>query len=205
MYEIEDARPRALNFKDKTGERYGRLLVIKFVGIYRIGRSRKSVWLCKCNCGVEKEYLAGSLSTGRTKSCGCLSKETTAAFNIKTKTKTSYDTFSCVWQSYVQGAKKRSLEFALTKDEFYALSQKNCNYCGLEPKQIRSPRLKTKTANYIFNGIDRVDSAKGYIIENCVPCCKVCNRMKVDTPLGMWIDKMKTILDYLKLNDNLTF
>ena len=28
------------------------------------------------------------------------------------------------------------------------------------------------------NGIDRKDSTKGYSIDNCVPCCPMCNKMK---------------------------
>ena len=28
------------------------------------------------------------------------------------------------------------------------------------------------------NGIDRLDSAFGYTLENCVPCCKYCNTAK---------------------------
>jgi hypothetical protein len=31
--------------------------------------------------------------------------------------------------------------------------------------------------NY-HNGIDRVDNDKGYISDNCVPCCWKCNNMK---------------------------
>ena len=27
-------------------------------------------------------------------------------------------------------------------------------------------------------GIDRIDSSIGYVVENCVPCCTLCNRMK---------------------------
>jgi hypothetical protein len=28
------------------------------------------------------------------------------------------------------------------------------------------------------NGVDRVDSGRGYTVDNCVPCCKFCNLMK---------------------------
>lgn len=28
------------------------------------------------------------------------------------------------------------------------------------------------------NGIDRVDSSKGYTLDNCVPCCSKCNYAK---------------------------
>lgn len=33
---------------------------------------------------------------------------------------------------------------------------------------------------YDHNGIDRVDSSKGYSAENVVPCCKICNRGKAN-------------------------
>ncbi len=32
---------------------------------------------------------------------------------------------------------------------------------------------------YIYNGIDRLDSSKGYTLENCVPCCEEINVMKM--------------------------
>lgn len=33
---------------------------------------------------------------------------------------------------------------------------------------------------FVRNGIDRVDSAQGYVLTNVVPCCKQCNRAKSD-------------------------
>jgi hypothetical protein len=32
----------------------------------------------------------------------------------------------------------------------------------------------------LSNGIDRVVPDKGYVYDNCVPCCKYCNRAKSD-------------------------
>lgn len=58
---------------DLTGKRYGRLVVIK-AGIRRTP-SRGMYWLCKCDCGVEKEITAQALKNGSTLSCGCYSKE----------------------------------------------------------------------------------------------------------------------------------
>lgn len=69
----------------------------------------------------------------------------------------------------------RKYEFALTKDEFRALTSANCHYCALPPQRKVVSRAGEV---YIFNGIDRVDNSKGYIRENCVPCCKMCNRAK---------------------------
>lgn len=56
---------------DLTGKRYGRLVVIEFVGTLPNDKSI-SLWKCKCDCGNEKIIKTGSLQSGTTKSCGCL-------------------------------------------------------------------------------------------------------------------------------------
>ena len=38
-------------------------------------KHRQSMWLCKCECGIEKIILGNHLKSGHTKSCGCLHKE----------------------------------------------------------------------------------------------------------------------------------
>lgn len=55
-------------FNDLTGKIFGKLVVVKFVGF---NEHRKSIWLCKCDCGNEKEILGNSLVSNRTLSCGC--------------------------------------------------------------------------------------------------------------------------------------
>lgn len=58
-------------FKDLTGLRFGRLSVL-----HRTRSLNKRVlWLCRCDCGVEKEVVGGNLNSGWTKSCGCLTSE----------------------------------------------------------------------------------------------------------------------------------
>lgn len=55
-------------WKDLTGERFGRLTVIKKTD-ERI--SNRIVWLCKCDCGNEVKATSSHLLSGRTTSCGC--------------------------------------------------------------------------------------------------------------------------------------
>lgn len=58
--------------KDISGQKFGRLTAIKPV------RSEKNlgvIWLCRCDCGGEKEVPVSRLTRGVTKSCGCLAKE----------------------------------------------------------------------------------------------------------------------------------
>lgn len=58
--------------KDITGQKFGRLTAVKLTD-KRYGAS--CVWLCKCDCGNEKEVPLMSLTSGNTRSCGCLYKE----------------------------------------------------------------------------------------------------------------------------------
>jgi 5-methylcytosine-specific restriction endonuclease McrA len=59
--------------RDITEQKFGRLTAIRVVG-KSIAR-RESIWLCKCDCGIEKPIQLGSLRSGQAKSCGCLQQE----------------------------------------------------------------------------------------------------------------------------------
>lgn len=65
------------NFIDRTGDRYGRLTVLRRV--VRPGKVR-IYWLCICACGTEAVVEAGKLKSG-TGSCGCLQRDRTSAAN----------------------------------------------------------------------------------------------------------------------------
>lgn len=56
--------------KDLTGQRFGRLVVLRDSGGRSTGGS--VLWLCNCDCGNTCKVQAGRLKTGNTKSCGCL-------------------------------------------------------------------------------------------------------------------------------------
>ena len=57
--------------KDLTGQRFGRLVVIRDVG----RKNGKVVWECLCDCGKYTSISSNRLMTGNTKSCGCLASE----------------------------------------------------------------------------------------------------------------------------------
>lgn len=54
-------------FIDLTGMKFGKWTVLEYVG--------KSKWLCRCECGTERNIESGSLRRGKTTSCGCTSKQ----------------------------------------------------------------------------------------------------------------------------------
>lgn len=60
------------NFKDLTGQKFGRLTVIKRVENNKWGRAQ---WLCQCECGNTTILTGNALLRGNTKSCGCLAAE----------------------------------------------------------------------------------------------------------------------------------
>lgn len=171
----------AANSTDHTGKRYGRLTVVKCVGIYVIsdkqGKEKKRrVWLCLCDCGEEIETIGNRLTNKMKNSCGCQKSEATMKFNQDTKRKEIGD--STKLQQYLSakhGSIKRGYEFKLSFDEFVKLSESDCYYCGAKPSQkIRHGHY----SKWIKNGLDRVDNKNGYTTDNCVPSCKYCNWMK---------------------------
>jgi hypothetical protein len=61
--------------QELIGQQFERLLVISAAGRDKWG---KSLWLCRCNCGVERIVEGTNLKSGNTKSCGCLNLQLTA-------------------------------------------------------------------------------------------------------------------------------
>lgn len=151
-------------------------------------RGERTMCFCRCLCGVEKWVNRGNLVRSVSKSCGCQSVENTIKRCQKAPGESGLNTVYC---RYKDEAAKRGFKFCLTKDEFFKITQQNCHYCGVAPKQVRT--MSTKHASYTHNGIDRVDNEHGYVFENCVPCCKFCNRAKSSSSLEeflLWINQL---------------
>lgn len=64
---------------DLTGKRFGKLVVI---GVADDGQ-RKTSYICQCDCGNVKKIRADGLTSGATKSCGCLKRERTQSEEIQ--------------------------------------------------------------------------------------------------------------------------
>jgi hypothetical protein len=86
-----------------------------------------------------------------------------------------------IFSIYKDAAYVRKLSFDLTLDLFVDWHGKtDCFYCSLHISTI---------------GIDRIDSDKGYTIDNIVPCCKVCNKMKMDLSVAEFKKQIKLIFN----------
>jgi hypothetical protein len=67
--------------KDIIGKKFGRLTIIS--NPKRIDKSNNYTIVCVCDCGVERTFWRGDVTSGKTKSCGCLSSENTIKRNTK--------------------------------------------------------------------------------------------------------------------------
>lgn len=87
-----------------------------------------------------------------------------------------------LFRSSKANAASRNHGFNLSFEEFDNIIQQDCYYCGEKPRPATEKQLKergnTKQPTFYYNGIDRIDSTKDYSVDNCVPCCPVCNYMK---------------------------
>lgn len=62
-----------------VGHTFGRWTVIAPAAAYRQAAGRPQTrWLCRCECGTEREVSTGNLRSGLTTSCGCRNREVTA-------------------------------------------------------------------------------------------------------------------------------
>lgn len=146
-------------FIDLTGQKFGRLTVVKRVENDKQGRAK---WLCKCDCGNIQIIQASKLRNGHSKSCGCLRIDTLTANAAKRhRHKLSNTKLYQVW--------------ANMKDRCLNPNCKNYkNYGGNGIKicaewLISDNFLEWAIANGYKEGltIDRIDNNKGYSPDNC--------------------------------------
>lgn len=163
---------------DLTGQRFGKLIAIKII---ERDKNRQIVWLCKCDCGKDHKVTATGLRAGRVghgkgvKSCGCY-RDT---FKLLPGDEGSFNAWFNAYRYNSNYHSRKKKEFSLTKNEFRLITNKNCIYCGSEPKPYYAKNRKAVSpVPYFCNGIDRINNEVGYTFSNCVPCCSLCNYMK---------------------------
>jgi hypothetical protein len=173
------------------GEKFGPFEVLDTVRHQNPGGGIVTKYKCKClKCGEihikQLHHLKGFKGDG----CLLCTPKLTALprASIHIRNYTNYK------QKIISQTKH---EFNLTFEEFDSLVIKNCYYCNSEP--VFPERFKTEFKNrelVSFNGIDRIDSSKGYIFENCIPCCSVCNRMKSDMMQSEFLNHINKIYNF---------
>lgn len=168
------------NGEDLSNQRFGNLVAIEPV----IRGDGVHLWRCVCDCGKDALVRAQSLKEGLSTSCGCFGLERQREALRRFRKDPGMSSISVSYGSYKHSAKKRKLEFSITKAEFIEFVLKPCHYCGSEPTRFIKLYNKKLSAEGMdrseirINGIDRLDNSKGYVLGNMVTCCKTCNVAK---------------------------
>lgn len=85
------------------------------------------------------------------------------------------------YRSYQRRAENTGRKFTLTIEDFKNLTSSECHYCG------HRGRL----------GIDRKDNLVGYVLENSLPCCWPCNKVKGSMGYEYFINFCKKVYEHL--------
>lgn len=173
-----------------VGDKWNKLTVLAEAGLVNHVRFVK----CACDCGKIVTASASLIKRGSRVSCGCYTRGIMRGRRLnKWRSKRSKDESArhALYTGYKAKAAEYSREFKLTYHEFETLTTSPCIYCGSEPYQEFHRNRKAITPVYCrYTGVDRNDSAVGYISSNVVPCCVRCNAAKNDmlpSQFAAWI------------------
>ncbi len=149
------------------GEKFNMLTFKK--EIKKVGE--KVNWLCGCDCGKEKIILARLVYKNLTKSCGCFrgisSRKRFEEFSYK-------DITGGFWYILQKSAKSRNKEFKISIEDAWRIYEKQEAKCALSGLELD---FKNKP-NTFKPSLDRIDSNKGYLVDNIQWVCQEINMMK---------------------------
>ena len=142
--------------KDLTGQRFGRLTVIKLDRV----ENKRTFWLCKCDCGTFKIFGRGLLTSGDAVSCGCYHREHIHEFGFKHGLTNS--SLYTKWSGMIQRCCNTN------SANFYRYGGRGITVCDEWKNNFIS------FYNWAINNgysdeltIDRIDNNKGYYPDNC--------------------------------------
>lgn len=136
------------------GKRFGKLLVLERA---ENNKYNSAQWLCKCDCGKITKTTTCQLTSGKTKSCGCLKYESRNYTHRMTHTR-----LHNIW------AKMRQRCNSPKDNCYYRYGAKGITVCDEWNHSFESFYEWSMKNGYSDSlTIDRIDNSKGYYPENC--------------------------------------
>ena len=180
--------PCNVSWKDWTGHRFGKLVALEYVPIPNTRKTKwnrkfKWYWKCRCDCGhIYYKDTHDLVVAGHTE-CGYCARKRVADKNTLPNDLSK-------WHREYRVCKKNALTrnyaFELTFEQFRHICESPCYFCGAEPSKHSSGLMK--------NGVDRFNNSEGYTEANCVPCCGMCNTIKLDYNYEQLIQHLKQMI-----------
>lgn len=165
-----------------TGQRFGKLTVIRRLPE---ARRRNPQWLCHCECGNDVVARSGNLKRYQ-RSCGCCPGSNRLPEGEACK--------RALLRQYKSAARGRGLEFSISDAEARNIFDASCFYCATPPARVVvHPEYNGR---FIASGIDRVDNKKGYVPDNCVPCCGTCNLAKREMTVDEFLEWAHRLVNF---------
>lgn len=155
--------------------------------------SKHTRWWCKCQCGTKKLIASGSLRSGDSTQCKSCGK-----YQGHEEISGSY------WGEILRGAKKRQIKINITIQQVWRLFLEQDRKCALSCVELTFAKSrkfnKTQTAS-----LDRIDSFKGYTLDNVQWLHRDINKMKMDIDQDHFISLCKMISDNFTLKQGIYF
>ena len=157
------------------GDKFGKLTTVRKLD------EVKEKWNCLCDCGSNVVVSHSDLLRNRVKSCGCL----------KNKKQVGYcEITGGLVSKYRIGARRRNIFFDINAKDMWELLVKQQKKCAVSGVLINVSDIGERTAS-----LDRIDSCKGYTVDNIQWVHKAVNLMKQTMSNKDFVEWCKIIAD----------
>jgi 5-methylcytosine-specific restriction endonuclease McrA len=140
---------RKFRFIDLSNKKFGKLTVLN---LFESGDYKLTKWNCICECGNIKSFLTSQLTTGKSKSCGCV---------YKNKDKTRIDLIGKTFGKLIVIKKSKEQSMWLCKCDCgnevicrsTSLNSNSTKSCGC----LRSEMLSKSNSKFWKGGLDNIN------------------------------------------------
>jgi hypothetical protein len=160
-----------------------RIFMLTPIEFFKGAKNKHPTVLCKCDCGENRLVRTSIFRRGLAIMCIKCLRLLAVKKSVETKIKKMTNEERGLNQKYgiyKINARKRNIDFLITKEEFKEIILNDCDYCGDKNSC----------------GIDRVENDLGYILENCVSCCSKCNYAKRNLSKDVFLKLVEDIYAY---------
>lgn len=147
---------------DITGKKFGRL-----TALFRNGKTKdgRYIWHCVCECGSECNVPSSYLTSGNTKSCGCLQPEVARKIHLK-HGDCPYGKKASKLYTVWAGMKNRcTVKSHIEYQQYGGRGIRVCDEWSSDYTKFKKWALDHGYEEGLQ--VDRIDNDKGYSPENC--------------------------------------